>query len=141
MAKTDEFDSAGSYVAIKNLLGELVLFTPTEYIEEVKTDFGDKDAVMTDLVVLTAEGGPTEYEDQMVFQSSLIGQLKVLDTISRQTKKMNDRDAYPELANQLEDLVVNLLQASSSLSLIGVRPRGARFDFAPDTKLADCGGR
>lgn len=76
MAKTDEFDSAGSYVAIKDLLGELVLFTPTEYIEEVKTDFGDKDAVMADLVVLTAEGGPAEYEDQMIFQGSLIGQLK-----------------------------------------------------------------
>ncbi|ATN93758.1 hypothetical protein SEA_ABT2GRADUATEX2_43 [Streptomyces phage Abt2graduatex2] len=76
MAKTDEFDSAGSYIAIKDLLGELVLFTPTEYIEEVKTDFGDKDAVITHLVVLTAEGGPAEYDDQMVFQGSLIGQLK-----------------------------------------------------------------
>lgn len=76
MAKTDEFDTAGSYVAIKDLMGELVLFTPTEYIEEVKTDFGDKDAVMADLVVLTAEGGPAEYEDSMIFQGSLIGQLK-----------------------------------------------------------------
>ncbi|AKA61780.1 hypothetical protein SEA_MAIH_41 [Streptomyces phage Maih] len=76
MAKTDEFDSAGSYVAIKDLMGELVLFTPTEYVEEVKTDFGDKDAVMANLVVLTAEGGPAEYDDQMIFQGSLIGQLK-----------------------------------------------------------------
>lgn len=76
MAKTDEFDSAGAYVAIKDLLGELVLFTPTEYIEEVKTDFGDKDAVMANLVVLTAEGGPAEYDDQMIFQGSLIGKLK-----------------------------------------------------------------
>lgn len=73
MAK-DEFDSAGSYVAIKDLLGELVLFTPTEYIEEVKTDFGDKDAVMTDIVVLS-QGG-VEYEDAMIFQGSLIGALK-----------------------------------------------------------------
>ncbi|AKA61715.1 hypothetical protein SEA_YDN12_48 [Streptomyces phage YDN12] len=60
----------------------------------------------------------------------------VLGTVSRNTKKMNDRDAFPELANQLEDLTVNVLQASSSLSLIGVRPAGARFDFAPDTKLS-----
>lgn len=73
MSNRDEFDTAGTYVAVKDLLGELVLFSPTEYVEEVKTDFGDKDAVMTDLVVLTAEGGPVEYEDVMIFQGSLIG--------------------------------------------------------------------
>lgn len=76
MAPKDEFDTAGPYVAIKELLGELVLFTPTEYVEETKTDFGDKDAVTTDLVVITAEGGPAEYTDVMIFQGSLIGQLK-----------------------------------------------------------------
>lgn len=76
MSNRDEFDTAGTYVAVKDLLGELVLFSPTEYVEEVKTDFGDKDAVITDLVVLTAEGGPTEYQDVMIFQGSLIGQLK-----------------------------------------------------------------
>ncbi|MGH6978004.1 MAG: hypothetical protein ACRED4_01725, partial [Brevundimonas sp.] len=76
MARKDEFDTAGGYVAIKDLLGDLVLFTPSEYVEEVKTDFGDKDAVMTDLVVLTAEGGPAEYTDVMIFQGSLIGALK-----------------------------------------------------------------
>lgn len=72
----DEFDTAGAYVAVKDLLGELVLFTPSEYVEEVKTDFGDKDAVVTDLVVLTAQGGPVEYQDVMIFQGSLIGALK-----------------------------------------------------------------
>lgn len=76
MTQRDEFDTAGAYVAVKDLLGELVLFTPSEYVEEVKTDFGDKDAVVTDLVVLTAEGGPAEYQDVMIFQGSLIGQLK-----------------------------------------------------------------
>lgn len=76
MPKNDEFDSAGSYVAIKDLLGELVLFTPTEHVEEVQTDFGTKDAVMANLVVLTAADGPAEYDDQMIFQGSLIGQLK-----------------------------------------------------------------
>lgn len=74
MATKDEFDTAGSYIAIKDLLGELVLFTPTEYVEEVQTDFGTKDAVMTDLVVLSQAG--TEYDDVMIFQGSLIGQLK-----------------------------------------------------------------
>lgn len=60
----------------------------------------------------------------------------VLGTVDRNPKKLNDRASYHELAKQLEDLTVNLLQASSSLSLIGVTPMGARFDFAPDTKLA-----
>lgn len=76
MSNRDEFDTPGAYVAVKDLLGELVLFTPTEYVEEVTTDFGTKDAVITDLVVLTADGGPAEYADVMIFQGSLIGQLK-----------------------------------------------------------------
>lgn len=76
MSNRDEFDNASDYVSMKDLMGELVLFSPTEYVEEVKTDFGDKDAVITDLVVLTAEGGPAEYQDVMVFQGSLIGSLK-----------------------------------------------------------------
>lgn len=76
MSQRDEFDTPGAYVAIKDLLGELVLFTPTEYVEEVTTDFGTKDAINTDLVVLTAEGGPAEYTDVMIFQGSLIGTLK-----------------------------------------------------------------
>src|SRR6478735_2220653 len=76
MSQRDEFDSAGAYVAVKDLLGELVLFSPTEYVDEVATDFGTKDAVLTDLVVITAEGSPAEYTDVMIFQGSLIGQLK-----------------------------------------------------------------
>lgn len=76
MARNDEFDTAGSYVQVKDLLGELVLFTPTEYVEEVETQFGKKDGVTTDMVVLTAQGGPAEYTDQMIFQGSLIGALK-----------------------------------------------------------------
>lgn len=74
MTQRDEFDTPGAYVAIKDLLGELVLFTPTEYVEEVTTDFGTKDAVITDLVVISQ--GCAEYSDVMIFQGSLIGQLK-----------------------------------------------------------------
>jgi hypothetical protein len=59
----------------------------------------------------------------------------VLGTVDRRQTKLNDHDAFRELANQLEDLAVNVLQASSSLSLIGVRPVGARFDFSPNTRL------
>lgn len=75
MSRSDEFDSAGAYVAIKELVGELVLFTPTEHLSDVETDFGKKDPVLTDLVVLSQDGQP-EYTDVMVFQGSLIGMLK-----------------------------------------------------------------
>jgi hypothetical protein len=75
MTQRDEFDTAGAYVAMKDLLGELVLFTPTEHVDEVQTDFGTKDAIITDLVVLTQEGQP-EHNGVMVFQGSLIGALK-----------------------------------------------------------------
>lgn len=60
----------------------------------------------------------------------------VLSTIEQSGKNLNDRDSYRELANQLEDLTVSMFRASASLSLIGVRPMGARFDFGPDTKLS-----
>lgn len=76
MGQRDEFDTPGAYVAVKDLLGELVLFTPIEYVEEVTTDFGTKDAVTTDLVVLSGEDAGTEYESVLIFQGSLIGSLK-----------------------------------------------------------------
>lgn len=75
-SQRDEFDTAGAYVAVKDLVDELVLFTPTEYVEEVTTDFGTKDAVITDLVVLSGADAGTEYEAAMIFQGSLIGSLK-----------------------------------------------------------------
>lgn len=80
MTQRDEFDSAsGSFVAMKDLVGELVLFTPHEHIQEITTTFSKdkddtKDAVRTDLVVLTQ--GCEAYEDVLVFQGSLIGSLK-----------------------------------------------------------------
>jgi hypothetical protein len=71
----DDFDNAGEYVQIKDLEGELVLFTPTQYVEEVETSFGTKDAVTTDLVVLSQDGQP-EHDEVMIFQGALIGTLK-----------------------------------------------------------------
>lgn len=79
MTQRDEFDSAGTMLKIADHLGELVLFTPHEYVDKdngVDTSFGKKDYVLTDAVILTAEGGPAEYDDAMILQGSLIGQLK-----------------------------------------------------------------
>lgn len=79
MSKRDEFDSAGEYVKVADLLGELILFTPTEYVPEengMETQFGKKDYVVSDMVVLTAAGGPESYEDQTILQGTLVGALK-----------------------------------------------------------------
>lgn len=79
MTQRDEFDSAGTLLKIADHIGELVLFTPHEYVDKdngVDTSFGVKDYVLTDAVILTAEGGPAEYVDAMILQGSLIGQLK-----------------------------------------------------------------
>lgn len=74
MARSD-FDNAGEYVKVTDFEGELILFTPTQYVDEVETTFGTKDAVITDIAVLSADGN-TEHDDVMVFQGSLIAALK-----------------------------------------------------------------
>jgi hypothetical protein len=79
MTQRDEFDTAGSFLKLADNLGELILFTPTEYFDQengMDTSFGKKDYVLTDAVVLTAEGGPAEYIDTTILQGSLIAQLK-----------------------------------------------------------------
>ncbi len=78
----DDFDSAGdtNYVDFNDYLGELILFTPTEYIasdeetgEGVNTENGLKDAVITDMdVISTGES----FTDIMILQGKLIGALK-----------------------------------------------------------------
>jgi hypothetical protein len=87
----DEFDSAGSGAQVKlaEILGRTVLFSPTEYVGLEKdaagnvigggimtTDYGRKDVIITDLVVLDADGGPEVFEDVMIFNGKPIGALK-----------------------------------------------------------------
>ena len=59
----------------------------------------------------------------------------MLRTIEQSGKKLNDADSFKSVANQLEDLTVAVLATTSSLSLIGVTPCGARFNLSPDTDL------
>lgn len=87
----DEFDSAGSGARtnLREQMGKLVLFSPTEYLALEKdgngnvigggvmtTDYGRKDAVVTDMVVIDAVGGPEKFEDVMIFNGKPIGDLK-----------------------------------------------------------------
>lgn len=101
----DEFDSAGEYVNISELLGKLVLFTPRKRVEGINTVHGDKDAVLADLVVLDGEDGWDEYEDVMIFQGKLIAALKRRITV---TKSM-DRDPVTGVVTHFETTTVRRL--------------------------------
>ncbi len=77
---SDDFDSPSEYVNMSELVGELLLFTPTEYIEKdedtqqgVNTVHGLKDAIITDLVVVSKG---ESYDQVMILQGPLIGALK-----------------------------------------------------------------
>lgn len=87
----DEFDSAGSgaRITLRELIGKLVLFYPTEYLAVERdsdgkaisggvltADYGRKDPVVTNLVVLDADGGPEVYDDVMIFNGKPVGTLK-----------------------------------------------------------------
>jgi hypothetical protein len=72
-----EAEPSGEYFDAKNEIGNLVLFTPFEYVEKTVTTFGEKDAVKTHTVVFDAKTGePSVYEDSMIFSGSLIKTLK-----------------------------------------------------------------
>lgn len=56
---------------ISDFLGELVLVTPTEVIEEMVTEVGTTDAIRADVVPLTGEHANETCEDMLVFQLAL----------------------------------------------------------------------
>lgn len=67
--------SAGG-AGITEYAGQLLLVTPTEYVESMKTVHGDSDAVRVDIAVLDGPDGVEEVEDTLVFQRMLISALK-----------------------------------------------------------------
>lgn len=86
MTTQDEFDTKSqSFLDLSELIGELLLFTPTEYIPVerdaagnpvsggINTENGRKDAVVTDIAVIS-QG--VEHKDVMILQGHLIGELK-----------------------------------------------------------------
>jgi len=111
--------------------------TPAEALEG---GFLDLQGAVLPAHPTTSEGATTVSEQIAPVTPNLAAALDraglALRTIEQSGKKLNDADAFKSLAHQLEDLTVSTLQASSSLSLIGVEPAGARFNMAPDTELA-----
>lgn len=91
MSQRDDFDVAGNGddVKLSNLAGKLVLFAPTEWIEcerdaqgnaigggILTKEYGRKDAIVADLVVIDGDDGPEEYDDVRIFNTKIFGPLK-----------------------------------------------------------------
>lgn len=77
MSNEDPFKSGSAGGAgLTEYEGQLLLVTPTEYVESISTSFGDTDAVRVDFVVLDGPDGIEEVEDTLVFQRVLISALK-----------------------------------------------------------------
>ena len=93
----DPFKSGASGGAgITEYDGQLLLCTPTEYVESISTSFGDTDAVRVDFVVLDAPDGPEEVEDTLVFQRILISAMKRQATFNEKNG-VDPQTGYPKM--------------------------------------------
>lgn len=73
----DPFKSgSGSAQGLAQFEDQLILVTPLEYLPEVKTTNGTKDAIDSDIVVLDGPDGPDEVEGVRIFSMTLIGAMK-----------------------------------------------------------------
>lgn len=74
----DPFDSASgvSGERMANLVGELLLITPLDFIPEFSTSVGKTDTVRVDLVILSGERFGEELPGMLVFQQALVRDLK-----------------------------------------------------------------
>lgn len=97
MSNDDPFKSGSDGGAgITEYAGQLLLVTPTEYVESMSTSFGDTDAVRVDFVVLDAPDGPEEVEDTLVFQRMIIGALK-RQAIFNEKNSVDPATGFPKM--------------------------------------------
>lgn len=93
----DPFKSGASGGAgITEYDGQLLLVTPTEYVESIATSYGETDAVRVDFVVLDAPDGPEEVEDTLVFQRILISAMK-RQAIFNEKHGVDPQTGYPKM--------------------------------------------
>lgn len=75
---TDPFDTASgmSGERVANLVGELLLITPLEFMPDFSTSVGKSDTVRVDLVILSGDRAGEEVPGMLVFQQALVRDLK-----------------------------------------------------------------
>lgn len=97
MSNDDPFKSGSDGGGgIKDYVDQLLLVTPTEYIESMDTTFGDTDAVRVDFVVLDGPDGPEEVEDSLVFQRVLISAMK-RQAVYNEKNGVDPQTGYPKM--------------------------------------------
>lgn len=70
--------AAASGIQWEDHLGRLLLIEPKEFERDIKTQYGDKDAVRSDITVIDAPEAPAEYPDALIFPGVLISQTRPL---------------------------------------------------------------
>lgn len=69
-------------------------------------------------------------------RTALAATSELLNAIELRARKINDKDAFHDVALQLESLTVAVLSATSTTSLLSPEPVGARINVASGTELA-----
>lgn len=77
--------------------GQLLLVVPTEYVQGVKTSYGEADAVRVNFVVLDAPDGIEEVEDTLVFQRVLISAFKAQAKFNERNPDGDPANGYPKM--------------------------------------------
>lgn len=68
--------AAASGLDLGALNGSLLLITPTRIEPDIKTNYGEKDAVVADVVVLDGDHAGEVYRDTLIWPAVLQGQLR-----------------------------------------------------------------
>lgn len=74
----EQFDDPGTATKIKwdELNGRLLLVYPHSLEKDVETEYGAKDAIRADVIVLDGPNAPEEIMDCLVFPGGLQGQIR-----------------------------------------------------------------
>ncbi len=111
--------------------GQLLLVTPTEYVESMSTSFGDTDAVRVDFVVLDAPDGPEEIEDTLVFQRMLIGALK-RQAIFNEKNGVDENTGHPKMTLGVLIQDTERQKKNQSAPWVLAEPNGEQAQLARD---------
>lgn len=68
--------SGGEGIDWNDYLGKLTLVEPLGHEHDIKTKHGESDAIRANVYVLLGPGKVEEFEDVLIFQRKMIGQLK-----------------------------------------------------------------
>jgi hypothetical protein len=111
--------------------GQLLLVTPTEYVESMKTVHGDVDAVRVDFAVLDGPDGVEEVEDTLVFQRMLISAMK-RQAIFNEKNGVDEATGHPKMILGVLKQDTDLQKKGQSAPWVLAEPDAAQAQAARD---------